>query len=193
MAQSPLTALAPIIISVFALLVASLSMIISYLGYRRNVNAEEPTASATVEPLPGHKDWFKVLITIVNRRPHGYQLEAIIFKRPRSARALRYWGAHEQYAGKSVMRAPLPKEDAKKILRMSVELTKAGIAAPTFHQIRMGQGEDHKETLFVFARRSILSRTLSMRVILRSIEPIERKTEIAIKRTLPHAANTVNA
>jgi hypothetical protein len=72
-------------------------------------------------------------------------------------------------------------------------VTAAGKPVPMMGLIKMGDGEYHHETLYVFSRRSIWSRMLSIRVSLRSKESIERHMVIEVARTLPQAAKIAAA
>jgi hypothetical protein len=193
--QATITVYAPIIISILALGVAGLSLLVSWRGHQRSVHAEEPNMSATLKAVPGQPNWFQVDITLTSRSSYGWRADTLTILRPRSGRVLTHTQALEEKKGGGPrgLKSPLPLEAAVRKLQLTFRVTRAGQDAPTFRGLRLGAGESHQETFFVFARRSSWSSTLSMRFNLLSIEPIERKSPVTIRRTLPQATNTAQA
>ena len=158
----------PIVISVLALLVSGLSMWISFLVYRRAVQREQPLLTAKLTPFHQQPGWFKMNLRLESRSTHGWRCDVIRFM-TWGARGMT-WGDY----GDVELIDPPPMRLTKKTLPLNMEVTRGGVP-----------GESHTETLFVFVPPSKWRKTLFMRASLRSIEPIERTTEIAITRRLP--------
>jgi hypothetical protein len=179
---------APLIISVAALLVSSLMLLvsglilmISYRVFRRNVLSEKPLLTGILHPLeePG---WFSLNIELRSRSSYGWAADSLRIIWPPSGRLLTLAAAYTNPHGDPadpILRNPLPIAEATREIPLGLQVNRIG--------------HTHRVTVFVFARSSIWSRTLSMRASLRSIEPIERRIEIPIIRTLPHTPKTVRA
>lgn len=125
-------------------------------------------------------------MTLTSRSSHGWRATNLRLKRPRSARILTWEQAHVRDKGSVKFKDLLPMEDATRDAPLSFSVTEAGREAPSFHGMRTGPGERHREEVFIYARRKWWSRKLLMKVTLLSIEPIERKMTIKIVRLLPH-------
>lgn len=178
------TAIASLIISVFALLVAAGSALIAWLNYRRGVSAVAPTAFANVIAVQGQPGWYKVVIRIDNHSARRLIYQGTRFERPRGIKVLDTEDAFHRPNINTLVN-PLPIDKAVDIVTRAVAIKPSGNEVPIFHGMRMGPGHDHDETLFVLIRSSIWSRGLRMRVMLLSLEPVERRCDIVIKRTLP--------
>jgi hypothetical protein len=176
-----------IVISIVALSLSGLSCWISLRALRRSEEAESPLLSAEVRAVAGQSDWYEVKLMLKSRSTYGWQADLIEFTW--GTKALTSNDAHEVASEGRRLKSPLPSEQARRRLPIRFAVTAAGRPVPMRGMIKMGDGEHHHETLFVYSR-SILSRRLSMWVRLRSKESIERLSVIELRRMLPHAAST---
>src|ERR1700688_345124 len=189
MEQQPWAAIGSLAISVLALIIAGMSLRISWRKDRREIEAMQTTGFATIEPVADQQNWYEVTIKIENRSDHGWRLTAIDIHWPLRVRGMR---AREALAispsGEYETISPLPMEKTLRKLHFDEVIRKAGTQpARSSYGLQIGTGDSHVETIFVFVpRRSFWSRVLSMRVSLSSMLPVERPTFIDIKRTFPH-------
>jgi hypothetical protein len=183
---------APIAISALALLISVLSYRTVHRNERRTVESTKPLFTARVSGIKGQANWFSIYFSIENRANHGYRCNYIEFRRPWISRGLSFHQASapkesaNPWEGRELI-DPLPLERAQRKVPMNFELAKAGTAGSGH-----SPGATHWGTIYVYVPPWILSlsKSLSMRVSLSSIEGKERESFFAIKRTLPAATKT---
>jgi hypothetical protein len=181
-------------LSLFAVGISTFSLEISRRAFRRSVQAEDPLVFAEVRAIADQPGWYEVKVTLQSRSTYGWQADLIEFTL--GTKALTWSDAHEKIpiVGEGYkLKRPLPSEQARRRLPVKFAVTAAGNPIRMSGLIKMGDGEHHHETLFVYSRPSIWLRTLSMRVNLHSKESIERHKVIPVRRTLPHAPTTATA
>lgn len=192
--NQPWTAIASFVVSTFALLIAGFSLWISWRRDRREILANEPTAFAEVRLLPEHENWYEVVVTIENRSDVNIRLKQIEIIRPFRARGFRKWDVMVRTpTGNSAVPEVLDRDTASRKLSYNTRIRPAGSNASFAGMVKMGAGDTHSETLFVFGRPSRVFNTVAMRLTLSSDTAIERLKSIEIIRTLPQAAKTANA
>jgi hypothetical protein len=103
------------------------------------------------------------------------------------------FAANNDVNAPKIIKNPLQPADAKQTLEANVTLAKAGNEPPQFHGFRLGPGDNHSADLVMFVPSAKLSKIASIRLTLRSMESIERKTLIDIRRTLPQVTSTAAA
>ncbi len=181
---------APIGISVLALIISGMSLRISFRKDNREILAERPTATAEItgSDLRG---WHVVAVKVINRSSVGQRWTNIEVRRPRNARLI----ANDEslYIKEARTRRlidPLPFERAGRKVPLDVRLEEFGTEAPAFNGIRMGEGDTCHRSFLLFVPPSMRPINLSIRVSLRSMEPVERSTFIDVRRTATDVTST---
>jgi len=177
---------APIVIATIALLISMLSLRISRQKHQREMLAERPTATAEITPT-GQPGWLEVSLRVINRSSVGQQWDDIRVVKPTGCLLLE---VNEKLrtkdpitTWKKIFVNPLPVEQASARLKVGVRLKETGKEAPAMNGVRIGYGDNHFVSFLVFVPPSQRRKRLSIRVSLRSMEPVERSSLIDIKRT----------
>jgi len=180
----------PIVISVFALIVAVLSYLSARRNEQRSIRSKEPLITASISRVKDQPGWFSISFSVESRANHGYRCNYIEIRRPLFARGIsteQASGPVDLYGDRKLIN-PLPLQRASRKAPMNFEKGKAGSVRS---QGGSSPGAKHWDTIFVYVPRWILSKSLSMRVSLSSIEAEERESFFTVNRTLPAAAKTM--
>jgi hypothetical protein len=186
-------------ISCVALIVASMSLLISYLTYRRGIRAAQPFASAALSPIKGEDYWYYVHVTLESRSANGYSAEYVQLVKPRRAVGLSLEQAYhrENNTGSTKLKAPLPRQDAIRCLSIYLNVKKSGTPPQRIlERITVHSGDRATSDFLLFAKPRRWSKTITMDLMLVSDEPVQRRKKVRIVRRLeqlstPPAVETV--
>jgi hypothetical protein len=179
-------------ISCLALIVAAMSLRISYRQDRRTTAAKLPHATATLRPVTNQRHWYEVRVHLESRDTHGYRVEEIGILRPRYALGLSWSQAVPPVFGSStaVMLNPLPLDIATRKPELSLTVAKIGTKPQASHGIVFGTGDSASNNFFLYAKATRWSDKVHLELNLCSIEPIERQVKVRIVRAIPEPLST---
>jgi hypothetical protein len=166
------------------LAISALSLLISYLTYRRGIKARKPLASATITPVQDQPSWYRVNIRLESRDTHGYSASEVWVIKLRGARGLSVDDAYDQTPlGRGSPKTPLPKEPLTRRPTVRLEAKQYGTSPYQSGGILWHTGDTARDEFFLLVRRK--PTTLRLILAVKSDEAVERITRIRIVREFP--------
>lgn len=166
--------------TIYATLVSSAALWLSWRNYRREAAAELPIAEASIGKRAGQR--WPVYFSVLNRSDASWTITEAVVVRPRGAKLIRASDllrpAPEQ-PWRVVAVDPPPPEQLTNRVTIDTKLMPAGRG----RHDEPGNSDRHGEWLSVFVPSSARRINLSMRIILCSNEAARRSMTITIKRT----------
>lgn len=175
---------APIGISVIALVVSAAGFFLAWRRDRRDSAGKMPIATARISRVRDRDNWFEVQVKLQNRSDHGWRSTEMRVLKPRGAKLMMHSDGYGGESWNPEMLNPLP-------------IARAAASLPIWNSVvglseNATNHEKHHSYLSVFLFVPEAGRAVSLQMRLLSVEPVERRLDLTIKRTLPARNSSVS-
>lgn len=164
---------------------ATAASVVAWRVYRRQREDDAPVVNCEIDQ-GGQPAWVTLRVVVRNITDTRWRCEKFEIAKPRTGRGISRWAAPSINGGYGQeVDWEAAETAAARVFKGTAEVAPVG----TPRHPRLGGGDVSRETIYLL-RSSLRSNKVSIRLTLASMDAIERRMTITIKRQLPAEAAT---